>query len=139
MSTHTELAVIPQPKPDPILGNIRDLDPKGPVQSMIRLAHTYGPIYRLSLPGGDVIFIGSQELSDETRFEKGENQAIENLREVITWLYNSTKRSVLIVMVLHLMMNVSGEFFAPLFSGEAALNFTWLKSGLFSLVAISTM
>jgi cytochrome P450/NADPH-cytochrome P450 reductase len=86
MTTLSQTAPIPQPKPDPILGNIRDLDPKAPVQSMIRLARTCGPIYRLSLPGGDVIFVSSQalvdELSDETRFEKGENQALENLREL---------------------------------------------------------
>jgi cytochrome P450/NADPH-cytochrome P450 reductase len=85
MSPRPELAPIPQPKPDPVLGNIKDLDPKATVQSLSRLALTYGPIYRLSLPGGDVIFVSSQELvdevSDETRFEKGENQALENLRE----------------------------------------------------------
>ncbi|MGE4191678.1 MAG: cytochrome P450 [Thermoanaerobaculia bacterium] len=76
---------IPQPKPDPVLGNLKDLDPKAPVLSLVRLARTYGPIYRLSLPGGDVVLVSSQELvdelSDETRFEKGENQSLENLRE----------------------------------------------------------
>jgi hypothetical protein len=54
MTTRTEHEPIPQPKPDPILKNINDLDPKGPVQSMIPLARTCGPIYRLSLPGGHV-------------------------------------------------------------------------------------
>lgn len=77
---------IPQPKPDPILGNLRELDPKAPVQSMHRLARTLGPIYQLSLPGGNVVFISSQalvdELSDETRFEKAELQVIENIREL---------------------------------------------------------
>ena len=52
---------------------------------MIRLARTYWPIYRLSLPGGDLIFISSQELvdelSDEKRFEKAENATLENMRE----------------------------------------------------------
>ena len=37
---------------------------------------------------------------------------------VATWLYNSTHRSVFIVMVLHLMQNVSGGIFNPAFSGE---------------------
>jgi cytochrome P450/NADPH-cytochrome P450 reductase len=85
MAASSSSATIPQPPPHPILGNIRDLDPKSPVGSLARLARTYGPIYRLSLPGGDVIFVSSQELvdeiSDETRFEKGENQSLENLRE----------------------------------------------------------
>ncbi len=85
MTMQRGTATIPQPKPDPILGNIKDLDPKAPVQSMHRLARTWGPIYELSLPGGNVVFISSQalvdELSDEKRFEKAELQVIENIRE----------------------------------------------------------
>ena len=85
MSQLLEAATIPQPKPDPILGNIKDLDPKAPIQSFIRLARTYGPIYRLRLPGGDMILIGSQalvdELSDEKRFEKAVNPTLENIRD----------------------------------------------------------
>lgn len=85
MAARYESATIPQPMPDPVLGNIRDLDPTAPVQSMHRLARTWGPIYQLSLPGGNVVFISSQalvdELSDEKRFEKAELQVIENVRE----------------------------------------------------------
>ncbi len=73
-----------------------------------------------SIPGSDILFIIAAQI-------------------VITWLYNSTGRSALIVMALHLMMNVSGEFFAPLFSGEAAVNFAWLKAALFSIVTISVI
>lgn len=58
---------------------------------------------------------------------------------IITWLYNSTQRSVLIVMALHLMMNVSGEYFSPLFSGGDAVNFAWLKAALFSVIAIGVI
>jgi hypothetical protein len=58
---------------------------------------------------------------------------------IITWLYNSTSRSVLIVMALHLMMNVNGEFFGPLFSGGDAANFVWLKGALFGVVAIGVI
>jgi hypothetical protein len=58
---------------------------------------------------------------------------------IITWLYNSTQRSVLIVMALHLMMNVNGEFFGPLFSGGDAANFVWLKGALFGVVAIGVI
>jgi hypothetical protein len=70
MAAQYESATIPQPKPDPVLGNIRDLDPKAPVQSMHRLARTLGPIYQLSLPGGNVVFISSQALVDELSDEK---------------------------------------------------------------------
>jgi hypothetical protein len=58
---------------------------------------------------------------------------------IIAWLYNSTSRSVLIVMALHLMMNVSGEYFNPLFSGGDAVNFAWLRAGLFGVVAIGVI
>ena|SRR5690242_21447995 len=67
-------AVIPQPRPDPLLKNLKDLDPKGPIQGLMRLARTYGPIFRLSLPGRDMIVVSSQELvnelCDEHRFDK---------------------------------------------------------------------
>jgi hypothetical protein len=73
-----------------------------------------------SIPGSDILFIIAAQI-------------------VITWLYNSTGRSVLVVMALHLMMNVCGEFFGSMFSGEVAVNFAWLKAGLFSIVAIGAM
>ncbi|MFN8456829.1 MAG: CPBP family intramembrane glutamic endopeptidase [Anaerolineae bacterium] len=70
-----------------------------------------------SVPGSDILFMSAAQI-------------------VITWLYNSTRHSVLIIMVLHLMMNVCGEFFGPLFSSGDAANFAWLKAGFFVVVAI---
>lgn len=58
---------------------------------------------------------------------------------VVTWLYNSTSRSVLIVMVLHLMQNVSGGFFNPMFSGGDAVNYAWLRAALYGVVAIGVI
>lgn len=58
---------------------------------------------------------------------------------IITWLYNSTRRSVFIVMALHLMMNVSGEYFGPMFSGENAVNFVWLKGAIFGAVVLGVI
>jgi cytochrome P450/NADPH-cytochrome P450 reductase len=86
MNQQSEAGTIPQPKPDPILQNIKDIDPHGPVQSMMRLARTYGPIYRLSLPGGARLVVSSQELvhelSDEERFDKRvHNTSLENIRD----------------------------------------------------------
>ena len=78
---------IPQPKPDPILGNLKDIDMQAPVQSLMRLAHSYGPIYRLKLPGssGGRIFISSHELinelCDETRFSKKVHATLEKIRD----------------------------------------------------------
>src|SRR5512147_296320 len=76
---------IPQPKPDPILKNLKDMDLKEPVQGLMRLARTYGPIYRLSLPGRELLVVSSQELvnelCDEQRFDKKIHAALENIRE----------------------------------------------------------
>ena len=49
---------------------------------------------------------------------------------VVTWLYNSTHGSVFVVMVLHLMQNVSGGFFNPAFSGDDAVDYAWLRAAL---------
>jgi hypothetical protein len=58
---------------------------------------------------------------------------------VVTWLYNSTHRSVLIVMVLHLTQNVSGGFFNPIFSGGDAVSYAWLRAALYGVVAIGVI
>lgn len=73
-----------------------------------------------SIPGSDILFIIAAQI-------------------VITWLYNSTKRSVLIVMALHLMMNVCGEYFGLMFSSGDSLQFARLKAVLFGIVALSAI
>ena len=78
---------IPQPKPDPILGNLRDIDTHAPVQSLMRLAKTYGPVFQLTLPGakGRRIFVSSHELADElfdeSRFDKKVHASLEQIRD----------------------------------------------------------
>ena len=65
---------IPGPKPHALIGNVLDLDIHAPVQSMLKLAHEYGPIFRLYSPKGETIVVNSQELvnelCDEKRFDK---------------------------------------------------------------------
>ena len=81
------LQPIPQPKPDPILGNLRDIDTHAPVQSLMRLAKTYGPVYQLTLPGGGGrrIFVSSHELAselfDESRFDKKVHASLGQIRD----------------------------------------------------------
>lgn len=76
LSSHAFPAVepIPQPRTRPILGNLLDLSPTRGVLGLSDVADQLGPIYRLSLPAGEVVFISSQELTDEicdeTRFGK---------------------------------------------------------------------
>ena len=78
-------ASIPGPKPAPVVGNVPDLDREAAVQSLMRLARTYGPIFRLELVGGEMIVVSSQalvnELCDERRFDKRVHTALEHIRD----------------------------------------------------------
>ena len=69
MMTH-----IPQPKTFGPLGNLPLLDLERPVQSLVKLADEFGPIYRMELPGRSDLVISSYELvadaCDESRFDK---------------------------------------------------------------------
>src|SRR5258706_3476620 len=73
------------PKPAPVVGNIPDLDSHAPLQSMMRLAREYGPIFRLELPGREMIVVSSQELvnelCDEQRFDKKVHAALRQARD----------------------------------------------------------
>lgn len=66
--------VIPQPRPRPLLGNLPDIDPKHFMLSLMGLARTHGPIFRLELAGRSLVVLSSQELAnevcDEQRFDK---------------------------------------------------------------------
>ena len=77
---------IPQPRTDPLLGNLRDIDSHAPVQGFMRLGRTYGPIYRLDVLGRSLVFVSSQELvdelCDERRFDKKIHASLRNIREL---------------------------------------------------------
>ncbi|KAB8218941.1 fatty acid hydroxylase [Aspergillus novoparasiticus] len=74
---------IPCPSGYPILGNVFDVDPEHPQQSLARIAKTYGPIFRLRLPR-DRIFVANyalaQDLFDEKRFQKSVSGPLEQVR-----------------------------------------------------------
>jgi membrane protease YdiL (CAAX protease family) len=56
---------------------------------------------------------------------------------VLTWLYNSTGGSVLLVMLSHATLNaISGEFFLQMFAGVDAERFGWLQAALYGAVAL---
>jgi cytochrome P450 / NADPH-cytochrome P450 reductase len=79
-------ATIPQPRGLPLIGNLADLNPHTPVQSMMALARVHGPIFRIRMFGGGMILISSQELAnevcDERRFVKGVHLALKQLRDI---------------------------------------------------------
>lgn len=77
---------IPQPRGLPILGNLPDIDTDAPIQGLMRLAQTHGPIFRLSMLGNSLVILSSQELVDEacdqSRFAKKVHRPLEALREL---------------------------------------------------------
>jgi len=81
-----EPQAIPQPPMEPILGNLRLIDPRGPVQSMMQLTREYGPIMRLEFFGRRLLLLSSQELvaeiCDESRFRKSVHHTLESLRDI---------------------------------------------------------
>jgi cytochrome P450 / NADPH-cytochrome P450 reductase len=72
MDTPTE--PIPQPPTMPLVGNITDVNKDYPLGSMLHLASKYGPIYKLSLAGEDMVVVSSwalvHEVCDDSRFKK---------------------------------------------------------------------
>ncbi|MCH8686702.1 bifunctional cytochrome P450/NADPH--P450 reductase [Pedomonas mirosovicensis] len=77
-------AAVPQPPLKPIVGNLAEIDPARPVQSLMRLAQEYGPFFKLRIFNRRVYVASSQELAnelcDETRFNKKVHLALEELR-----------------------------------------------------------
>ena len=65
---------IPQPPTVPVEGNLPSLDVDDPTTSFAKLAAQYGPIYKLSVMGLDMVVLSSWKLVDEAcddkRFQK---------------------------------------------------------------------
>ncbi|MCV2489319.1 cytochrome P450 [Geodermatophilus sp. YIM 151500] len=85
MTATIGLDQIPGPRGVPLLGNILDLDPAGPILSLLHLAEEHGPIYKLVTPAGVTVVVSSPDLvaevCDDTRFDKLVGAALHRLRE----------------------------------------------------------
>lgn len=79
-------AAVPQPPLKPLIGNLNELRGGCPVQSLMDLARTYGPFFKLTIFDHDVYVASSQELvnelCDETRFAKRVQGALKEIRAV---------------------------------------------------------
>ncbi|MGY5343633.1 bifunctional cytochrome P450/NADPH--P450 reductase [Paenibacillus glucanolyticus] len=68
------MTTIPQPKTFGPLGNLPLIDRDKPIQSFVKLADEFGPIFRFDLPNGSAIFISGPDLvadaCDQSRFDK---------------------------------------------------------------------
>ncbi len=78
---------IPQPPGHFMLGNLPELRLEGtPVESLMKLAREYGPIFQLNLGSGPLIVASSFELADELcdtrRFDKGFGPGLKQIRTV---------------------------------------------------------
>ncbi|KAF2667506.1 cytochrome P450 [Microthyrium microscopicum] len=75
---------IPEPPALPFLGNITDIDQEFPLGSFIRMADTYGEIYKLHLGSRSIVVISSQallnEVCNEKRFSKKVSAALSEIR-----------------------------------------------------------
>lgn len=62
------------PRGLPIIGNVLDLQDEVPIRAIERIADIHGPIFKVHLPGRELIIVSGfdlfDELCDETRFYK---------------------------------------------------------------------
>ena len=59
---------------------------------------------------------------------------------VLSWVFNSTGGSVLLVMLLHNMNNtISGAFVGPMFAGANSVRQSWLYAALWCLAALAAV
>lgn len=75
---------VPQPKTFGPLGNLPHLNFEEPVQSLVKLADQYGPIFRMEYPGRSELYISGHELvaevTDESKFDKRVWAPLEKVR-----------------------------------------------------------
>src|SRR3979409_2577005 len=65
VSGQSDLQPIPQPPPYPVIGNLLDVRSDVPILNLMKLAETYGPIYRLRIAGPSLVVLSSFELVDQ--------------------------------------------------------------------------
>ncbi|KAK1996055.1 cytochrome P450 [Colletotrichum falcatum] len=83
----TEEVPIPEPRGLPFLGHIAEFTTENTNQDCLRLADTFGEVYRIRFPGGKSMCLFStnaliNELCDESRFKKTLNNVIGELRVI---------------------------------------------------------
>ncbi|KAL9013475.1 MAG: hypothetical protein Q9173_001831 [Seirophora scorigena] len=78
---------IPQPPGVPLLGNISDIDPSNTWVSLQKLWEKYGEIFKITVLGQQIVFVGSvalcEELCDEKRFRKYVGGPIVEIRNAV--------------------------------------------------------
>ncbi|MFI5610530.1 bifunctional cytochrome P450/NADPH--P450 reductase [Amycolatopsis sp. NPDC051903] len=88
MTTRTPIDEIPGPRALPFVGNAFDIDAHHPFESMMGMAREYGPIFRLTTPGGVRLIVSGaslvEEICDDARFDKVVSGGLANVRRTAT-------------------------------------------------------
>jgi cytochrome P450/NADPH-cytochrome P450 reductase len=67
------------------VGNVPDIDADAPVQSLMRSGRIWARVFRLTLPGQNLLVLGGHHLvadaCDESRFEKHVHGPLEHIRD----------------------------------------------------------
>ncbi|MGW4484803.1 bifunctional cytochrome P450/NADPH--P450 reductase [Amycolatopsis sp. NPDC004368] len=88
MTTKTPIDEIPGPRALPFVGNAFDIDAHSPFESMMGMAREYGPIFRLTTPGGTRLIVSGaslvEEICDDSRFDKVVSGGLANVRRTAT-------------------------------------------------------
>jgi cytochrome P450/NADPH-cytochrome P450 reductase len=84
----SNISPIPQPPTVPFLGNAMLIEQDVPLRSFQLLAHQYGEIYQLVMPGGRVVihcnsYALVKQLSDDKRFKKPVTGSLNELRRLV--------------------------------------------------------
>ncbi|KAI4195350.1 MAG: hypothetical protein LQ350_007247 [Teloschistes chrysophthalmus] len=78
---------IPQPPGIPLLGNLTDVDPSNTWVSLQKLWEKYGEIFKITVLGQQIVFVGSvalcEEICDEKRFRKYVGGPIVEIRKAV--------------------------------------------------------
>ena len=85
MTDPITIDALPGPRGLPLVGNIFDIDSHNPIESLIKLAREYGPIFRLATPSGTRVIASGVELvneiCDDATFDKKVGGGLAGLRK----------------------------------------------------------
>lgn len=77
---------LPRPPQKPVVGNMLDINPTMPVQSLISIAREMGPIFEMDMMGKPFTVVSGfslvDELCNERRFDKSVRGALRKVREI---------------------------------------------------------
>lgn len=86
MSARSDLAPIPRPDGQPLLGNVLTIDRGAPLQSLMQITREQGPIFWLDMMGTPLVVVSGaelvRELCDENRFDKAVRGPLRRVRAI---------------------------------------------------------